>query len=114
VRIRLFATAALVGTATLASLTSIASAQRVQVTLDPSLAKGERTGRVFVFFSHSQDREPRLAAGSYGGSVPFFGADVSQWRAGTPAVLDATTLGFPYQSLAELPAGDYYVQATAT
>ena len=77
-RIRLFATAALVGTATLASLTSIASAQRVKVTLDPSLAKGERTGRVFVFFSHSQDREPRLAAGSYGGSVPFLSVQVKR------------------------------------
>jgi len=104
-RIRSFAAAVLIGTS------SLASAQRVQVTLAPSVSNGERTGRVFVFFARGKEREPRLAAGSYGGSVPFFGADVSRWRPGTPTVIDATTLGFPYESLAALPAGDYYVQA---
>ncbi|HEX4683619.1 MAG TPA: hypothetical protein VH277_12955 [Gemmatimonadaceae bacterium] len=90
---------------------SMAHAQRVQVTLDPSLGNGARTGRVFVFFSRDAGREPRLQAGSYGGSVPFYGMDVSDWRAGAPAVIDAKTLGYPYETLAAMPAGDYYAQA---
>ena len=90
---------------------ALALSQRVQVTVDPALAKAPLTGRVFVFFAQDSRREPRLEAGSYGGSVPFYGADVSQWRPGTPTVIDATTLGFPYKSLAQMPAGDYYMQA---
>ena len=90
---------------------SAADAQRVDVTLEPSVASNAMTGRLFVFFAKNENREPRLQAGSYGGSVPFFGADVEQWRPGSAASIDAKALGFPYQSLSAVPAGDYYVQA---
>ncbi|MCU0635666.1 MAG: hypothetical protein MUE41_12395, partial [Gemmatimonadaceae bacterium] len=86
-------------------------AQRVEVALDPALGAAPRTGRVFVFFTRDTTREPRLQAGSYGGSVPFFGVDVSAWRPGTPAVIDASVLGYPYESLAQVPPGDYVAQA---
>lgn len=88
-----------------------AFAQRVEITLSPSVATTAYTGRVFVFFAADNRREPRLEAGSYGGSVPFYGADVDQWKAGSPAVIGAKTLGFPYATLTELPPGDYYAQA---
>jgi putative esterase len=88
-----------------------AQAQRVDVKLDAAFAKSAYTGRVFVFFAKTDTREPRLQAGSYGGSVPFYGVDVDQWRAGAAASIEAKTLGFPYETLAELPAGDYFVQA---
>src|SRR5205807_1186614 len=42
--------------------------------------------------------------------TPFFGVDVTALAAGTPGVIDATTLGYPLASLKEIPAGDYYVQ----
>jgi hypothetical protein len=90
---------------------AVASAQRVQVTFDPALTKAPLTGRVFVFFARTPTPEPRLQAGSYGGSVPFFGVDVEQWRASAPAVFDAKVLGFPLENLASLPAGEYYAQA---
>jgi hypothetical protein len=88
-----------------------ASSARVQVTADPSVAKGSLTGRLFVFFSTDTSREPRLEAGSYVRSIPFFGTDVEQWRADTAAMIDGKTLGYPYASLGSLPAGDYHVQA---
>ena len=88
-----------------------ARAQRVEVALDRSVAPAAMTGRVFVFFAKTDNREPRLLAGSYGGSVPFFGADVEQWRPGTSTAITAKVLGFPYASLSAVPAGDYYVQA---
>lgn len=90
---------------------STADAQRVDVTLEPSVASSAMTGRLFVFFAKNENREPRLQAGSYGGSVPFFGTDVEQWRPGSSASIDAKALGFPYESLSGVPAGDYYVQA---
>lgn len=92
-------------------LAASAAAQRVAITLDPSVAPGALTGRLFVFLSKTNDREPRQQGGSYGGSVPFFGADVDAWKPGTATTIDAKTLGYPYESLAQVPAGDYYVQA---
>jgi putative esterase len=43
--------------------------------------------------------------------VPFFGADIEQLPAGTPAVVDRHAVGYPLRSLDRVPAGDYYVQA---
>ncbi len=88
-----------------------AAGQRVQIKLDPSVASGPLTGRVFVFFSKNETREPRLEGGSYGGSVPFFGLDVSALKPGAAATIDAKVLGYPYDNLSKVPAGDYYAQA---
>jgi hypothetical protein len=82
-----------------------------EVSYPPSLDAGPITGRVFVIVARSGQREPRLQAGSYGGSVPFWGIDVSALRPAQPAVVDGRTLGFPVESLGHLPAGDYDVQA---
>ncbi len=85
-------------------------AQRVEVTYAPSL-QGPRTGRLFVVFARSASREPRVQAGSYGGTAPMFAAEVSDWRVGQPAAITADTLGYPFASLRDLPAGEYTVQA---
>lgn len=95
----------------IAASASLASAQRVEISLDPAVAKGTVTGRVFVFFTTSNAREPRLLGGSYGGSVPFFGVDVDALAPAAVATIDAKTLGYPIESLSRLPAGEYYVQA---
>src|SRR5437868_1401569 len=86
-------------------------AQRIEITLDASAAKQAATGRVYVFFAKDSAREPRLLGGSYGGSVPFFGVDVDALNPGAATAVDATTLGYPYESLSQMPAGQYYVQA---
>lgn len=87
-----------------------ASAQRVEVRYNAAL-QGPRTGRVFVIFTKNSTREPRLQAGSYGGTAPMFGADVSAWTPGAAAVIGPDTLGYPYASLRDLPAGEYTAQA---
>jgi hypothetical protein len=97
--------------AALLLVSTATQAQRIEVALDPSVARAPVTGRVFVFLSQNANREPRVQAGSYGGSVPFFGVDVEELKPGATAVVDAKTLGFPHESLAQVPAGDYYVQA---
>ena len=84
---------------------AVATAQRVQIKLDPAAASAAVTGRVFVFLSKSDAREPRLQGGSYGGSEPFFGLDVSALKPGATATMDAKMLGYPYESLAKVPAG---------
>ena len=85
-------------------------AQRVDVQYAAGL-KGPRSGRVFVVLSRIADREPRLVAGSYGATAPFFGAGVNNWKPGENAVVTADTLGDPVATLRQLPAGEYTVQA---
>ena len=91
--------------------TTPAAAQQVSVTLDRSAASGPTTGRLFIIFGRTDTREPRFQAGSYGGSVPFYGTDVDRWTPGTPVTVGPHVPGFPFEDMAHMPAGDYYAQA---
>jgi len=84
---------------------------RIEISFPSTLHADPMTGRVFVMMSKGGPREPRLQAGSWGGQTPFFGVDVEQLKPGQAAVIDGGTLGYPADSLKDIPAGDYYVQA---
>jgi hypothetical protein len=64
-----------------------------------------------VVVSTSDKPEPRLQAGNWGDSGPFFGVDVNALAPEKGAVIDASTPGSPMRSLRDVPAGDYFVQA---
>lgn len=87
-----------------------AAAQRVEVSFPSSVHAAPITGRLIVIVSSESNPEPRFRAGSYGGTQPFYGLDVSALAPGAEAVVNASTAGYPY-ALNQLPAGDYYVQA---
>jgi hypothetical protein len=82
-----------------------------RISYDAAVDPGPITGRVFLIFTKNSEREPRFQAGSYGGSVPFFGLDVNGLKPGDEAVIGGSTPGFPVAGLGDLPAGDYDVQA---
>jgi hypothetical protein len=85
-----------------------AQAPRFEVTIAPAARAEPVTGRLIVFVSKTAQPEPRLALGPQGPAL--FAIDLDQQRAGQPVVVDAkTSLGYP-MPLAELPAGDYWVQ----
>jgi len=84
---------------------------RFEIAYPASLDPGPITGRMLLIISKDNQREPRFQAGSYGGSAPFFGRDVSALKPGENVAIDTSMLGFPLSSLNELPSGDYYVQA---
>lgn len=94
-----------------APTTAAGPAARFEISYAALVDSGPITGRAFLVISKTNQREPRLQAGSYTGSVPFYGVDVSAMKAGESAVIDGATLGYPVESLNQLPAGDYYVQA---
>lgn len=66
------------------------------------------TGRAFVIISRNNDTEPRLQIGRFG--VPLYGRDIDKLAPGDSGVIDSSDLGFPIESLKDLPAGDYFVQ----
>jgi hypothetical protein len=84
---------------------------RFKVSFPASVHAEPITGRVFVAISNRERPEPRLQVGFWGDTAPLFGADVVQLKPGETASIDDTTLGYPPASLADIPAGDYYVQA---
>src|SRR5215471_149302 len=86
------------------------SIPRFEITL-PSSHKEPVTGRVFVIIARVDDPEPRLQVGSLRSHAEFLGKDVIQLQPGQMTGIDALTLGYPFKSVRELPAGDYYVQA---
>ena len=72
---------------------------------------GPITGRIFVALGKAESPGPIQQIGSWGGRTPFFGVDVEQLGAGRAAIVDGRTPGYPVNSLKDVPAGDYYVQA---
>ncbi|MBI4500953.1 MAG: hypothetical protein HY700_07310 [Gemmatimonadetes bacterium] len=88
---------------------------RFEITFPASLHAGPLTGRMFVAVSRKAGEEPRMAgynsARHRDGEVPLFAADVAAVPPGRPAVVDGSAEGYPYPTLGDLPAGDYYVQA---
>jgi hypothetical protein len=84
---------------------------KFEISFLPSAHAEPITGRVFVIISSDAQPEPRLRAGFWGDAPPLYGADVDQLKPGDAAVIDEGTPGYPVDSLRDVPAGDYYVQA---
>jgi hypothetical protein len=84
---------------------------RFDVSFIPQAHDGPITGRVFVMVTRTVDRvrEPRLQIGRTG--VPFFGRDVERLAPEQIISIDGSDLGTPIDSINDIPAGDYFVQA---
>ncbi len=89
---------------------SAESRLRFEISFPSSAYAEPTTGRVFVMISKTDEREPRLQAGSWSRSVPFFGIDVENLSPGEATIIDEGVLGYPPKSLLEIPEGDYFVQ----
>jgi hypothetical protein len=84
---------------------------RFDVSFIPQAHDGPITGRVFVMVTRTVDKvpEPRLQIGRTG--IPFFGRDVERLAPEQIVSIDGTDLGTPIDSINDIPAGDYFVQA---
>ena len=68
-------------------------------------------GRMLLLVSSDGSAEPRFQIGDGPNTQMAFGLDVDGLKPGEPAVFDRAAFGYPLKSLAELPAGEYWVQA---
>ena len=82
----------------------------VEISFPPAIHQAPITGRLLLMFSHTNDPEVRFQVG-WVTSPPAFGMDVSELRAGQSALFKGSVTGYPVNSLKDLPAGDYFVQA---
>ena len=68
-------------------------------------------GRMLLLLSTNGDAEPRFQINDGPATQLVFGIDVEGLAPGVETVIDASAFGYPVRSLAELPAGQYYIQA---
>lgn len=68
-------------------------------------------GRLLLLLSNNNRQEPRFQVSDEAGTQLVFGQDVDNWKAGESKSFTAKEFGYPIQSLQQVPAGDYYVQA---
>ena len=85
---------------------------RFEVSLARSAASEPITGRLLVVVSTRETPEPRFAIGLTG--PVMLGVDIEQLSPGAVAKVDASADSYPLQSLRDLPAGEYFVQAVVT
>ncbi len=82
-----------------------------EVSVPAELAPEPLDGRVLLLISSQAEPEPRFQRLRSLNTPQILGIDIDGLAPGEPAVIDAEALGFPFESLAEIPAGDYCVQA---
>jgi len=94
-----------------ALLAQPARSTRFVVTFPAALSDVPLDGRLLLFISSRESGEPRFQISDSPTTQLVFGIDVEGWRPGQEAVIDADALGYPRDSLADIPAGTYTVQA---
>lgn len=89
-----------------------APALEFEVWVVKGLVSTPQTGRLIVIVSRSGEPEPRLTLGRTGPDAPFlFARDANDLAPGKTSILDQSAIACPIAGLAELPAGDYFIQA---
>ena len=79
-----------------------------EIRVPASVRSTPLTGRVYAIISRRETPEPRLQVGRVG--TPLFGHDVEHLAPGAPAIINGSELGTPVFDMADIPAGDYWVQ----
>src|SRR6266581_8325876 len=85
---------------------------RFEISFPNAMSTAPLDGHVLLVISNNGEKEPRFQVNfivQY--SQQVFGVDVDALAPGAPAVIDRSTLGYPAETLNDVPAGDYWVQA---
>jgi hypothetical protein len=84
---------------------------RVAVTFAGATSATPLDGRLLLMISTDRSAEPRTQINNSPSTQQIFGIDVDGWKPGQEAVFDPAVLGYPVESLRDVPAGSYRVQA---
>ena len=68
-------------------------------------------GRVLLLITAEEDPEPRFQIRAEVNTGLVYGVDVDGLEPGQTAVIDASVFGYPIRSVADIPPGEYWVQA---
>jgi len=91
--------------------TETATAPSFAVSFGPEVSGLALDGRLLLILSKDDTREPRMQVRPGVNAVQIFGMNVDDIIPGEFMVLDETVFGYPHDSLSDVPAGEYFVQA---
>ncbi len=98
--------------ALLANCTGQSTAQlELAVSFGTAIEAEPLDGRIILIVTDREDPEPRFQVSAGINAPQVFGIDVEGMKPDSAAVIGTDVLGFPMESLAEVPPGEYYVQA---
>lgn len=81
------------------------------ITFPQSLKDSTYDGRLLLMLSTNEEAEPRFQISEGLTGQIIFGKNVEGWQPGRAITFDEGDFGYPYESLTDLPEGDYQVQA---
>ncbi len=81
------------------------------IRFSPELVGQAQDGRLLLLLSNNNKTEPRFQITDALNTQLIFGLDVEGMKPGEVVKIGTSAFGYPIQSLADIPAGEYYVQA---
>ena len=94
-----------------AQCTQDSSGIKFSISFTQELSDQAQDGRLLLMLSNNDKSEPRFQITGGLKTQLIFGVDVEGMKPGDEIVVDGSTFGFPIQSVNEIPAGEYFVQA---
>ena len=85
--------------------------QAINVRVAPGLEPGPVDGRIIVMLTTDDSSEPRFQVRPGVQAIQIFGIDVDNLGSGEAVRFDSGVFGYPIQSLSDVPAGTYQIQA---
>ena len=83
---------------------------RFGISFSEKLGEKPVDGRMLLLISTDGSRESRFQISDGPNTQLVFGIDVDGLEPGKSAVIDSSVFGYPLKSIAEIPAGEYWVQ----
>ncbi|TLF45524.1 alpha/beta hydrolase-fold protein [Maribacter aurantiacus] len=83
----------------------------VNVRFSEAASPEAKDGRLLLMFSSDDSKEPRFQINDGLNTQLIFGMNVDSMDPGKPITFDETVFGYPYPSMADIPPGEYNVQA---
>lgn len=84
---------------------------KFSISFPEDLSQDALDGRILLLLSTNDSAEPRFQINDGPDTQMVFGSNINGLKPGEKALFDAGILGYPLKSLADVPAGDYYVQS---
>jgi len=99
------------GFALVVPLSVAAQELRFAVSFTDEVSAEPLDGRLLLMISNDPGQEPRFQISDGSTTQLIFGIDVDALAPGEDAIFDAGVLGYPVDSLMDIPSGRYWVQA---
>ncbi len=83
----------------------------ISVSFSDATSNESIDGRLILMFADNNDTEPRFQINPGLKAQPVFGMNVEAMTAGKVEIFNEDIFGFPYESLSNIPPGEFWVQA---